>query len=257
MRTWVLGLAVLYQRRFDAIAREMFRGSSDVCYLLLDCDLRIRAASRAYECVTLRDHGELPGQLLFDAFPDNPDDPQASGTSHLGASLETAMRSGHAHNMRIQRYDIRDPAAPDEFLPRVWSPTNSPLLDHGELVGVVHCVEEISDSQRMFGELARAVDQSEAWTPAELLHTFAGISAVEKSRHREHQQALVAEIEQLGRAIESRDMIGQAKGMLMERFDIAAPAAFKLLSKISQDTNTRVEQIARKLVALGRSPLSS
>lgn len=235
----------------------MIGGSPGVCFLLLDRDLRIRAASRAYERVTLRERGELPGQFLFDAFPDNPDDPQATGTSNLAASLETAMRGGHTHNMRIQRYDIRDPAAPEEFLPRVWSPINSPLLDHGELVGAVHCVEEISTSKQLLEQLAQAVYHRESWSAAELLHTFAGISAVEDSRHRELHQALTAENEQLRRAVESRDTIGQAKGILMERFDLDAAGAFRLLSKISQNTNTRVEQIALKLVALDHPPRAS
>ena len=235
----------------------MVRGSSGVCFLLLDCDLRIRAASSAYEQVALREHGELPGQFLFDAFPDNPNDPHASGASNLAASLETVMRSGHTHNMRIQRYDIRDPATPEKFLPKVWSPTNSPLLDHGELVGVVHCVEELSESRQVLAAMARAVDEGDSWTSAELLHTFAGISSVENCRHLERQQALVVENQQLWRAIETRDTIGQAKGMLMERFDMDADAAFKLLAKLSQDTNTRVEQIAHKLVALDHPPRSS
>lgn len=235
----------------------MARGSPDVCFLLLDRDLRIRAASRAYEHVTLRDHGELPGQFLFDAFPDNPDDPQADGTSNLGASLELAMRSGNTDNMGILRYDIPDPLAPENFLPKVWSPTNSPLLDHGELVGVVHRAREISDSGQALAEMARAVDECDAWTPAELIHTFAGIRAAETARHVEREQKLLAEIEHLRRAIESRDTIGQAKGILMERFDINAAAAFKLLAKVSQDTNTRVEQIATKLVALEQPPRSS
>lgn len=232
----------------------MVRGSPGVCFLLLDCDLRIQAASRAYEHVTLREHGELPGQFLFDAFPDNPDDPQASGTSKLGASLETAMRSGRTHKMRIQRYDIRDPLAPENFLPKVWSPANSALLDHGELVGVVHRVEEVSDSNRVLAEIAGAVDEVDSWSCAELIHTFAGVCATENSRHRERQQELVAEIAQLRCAIESRDTIGQAKGMLMERFGVNAAAAFELLAKVSQDTNTRVEQLARKLVALDHPP---
>ncbi|BCO68358.1 hypothetical protein MINTM007_29690 [Mycobacterium intracellulare] len=100
------------QGQFDAIAREMVQGVSGVCCVLLDRDLRIRAASRAYERVALREHGELSGQYLFDAFPDNPKDPQATGTSNLASSLEIAMRAGHTHKMRLQRYDIPDPAGP-------------------------------------------------------------------------------------------------------------------------------------------------
>lgn len=39
-------------------------------------------------------------------------------------------------------------------------------------------------------------------------------------------------------ALASRDIIGQAKGMLMERFDIDAVAAFDLLARLSQQTNS-------------------
>jgi hypothetical protein len=232
----------------------MVRESSGVAFLLLDRGLRIRAASRAYERVTLREHGELTGQFLFDAFPDNPNDPQADGTSNLAASLETSMRGGHTDNMRIQRYDIRDPADPEKFLPKVWSPSNSPLLDHDELMGVVHCVEEISDSSQLLAEMERAVAEGDPWTCNELLHTFAAISTVENTRHFERQQALVAETEQLWRAIETRDTIGQAKGMLMERFDIDAAGAFELLVRLSQNTNTRVEQIAHMLIETYHPP---
>jgi AmiR/NasT family two-component response regulator len=61
---------------------------------------------------------------------------------------------------------------------------------------------------------------------------------------------MARENEQLRRAVESRDIIGQAKGMLMERFDIDAPAAFGLLVKLSQDSNTRLAHVAQKLVEL-------
>lgn len=50
-------------------------------------------------------------------------------------------------------------------------------------------------------------------------------------------------------ALLSRDIIGQAKGMLMERFDVDAGAAFGLLTQVSQDTNTPVAHIAQKVIA--------
>ncbi|OBB92417.1 histidine kinase [Mycobacterium sp. 852002-30065_SCH5024008] len=245
------------QRRFDVIAREMDRSSSGGSFLLLDCDLRIRAASVAYEQVTLRGHGELPGQLLFEAFPDNPNDPQANGTANLAASLETVMRTRHTHDMRIQRYDVPDPDASGHFVPKVWSPTNTPLVDHGELVGVAHRVEEVSESKQLLAAMVRAADQGGAWTPAGVLHTLEAINAVESARLDERLQALLAENKQLRRAIETRDTIGQAKGMLMERFDIDAAGAFELLVKLSQNTNARLEQIALKLVEIDHPPLSS
>ncbi|ASL15591.1 ANTAR domain-containing protein [Mycobacterium intracellulare] len=245
------------QGQFDAIAREMVQGVSGVCCVLLDRDLRIRAASRAYEQATLREHNELPGKYLFEAFPDNPKDPQSDGTSKLASSLEVAMSSGHTHKMRLQRYDIPDPAAPEEFLPKVWSPVNSSLLDHGELVGVVHCVKEVSESRQLLAEVARDVEHGDAWDPAELLHTFEAVSAVEAGLHAQRQESLALENKQLMRAIETRDVIGQAKGVLMERFNIDAGGAFGLLTRLSQQTNTRVEQIARTLVETKRPPRSA
>ncbi|MDT5222425.1 MAG: hypothetical protein QOF15_4530, partial [Mycobacterium sp.] len=50
-------------------------------------------------------------------------------------------------------------------------------------------------------------------------------------------------------ALASRDTIGQAKGMIMERFNVDAIRAFELLTKISQDSNTRVADIAAELVS--------
>lgn len=44
--------------------------------------------------------------------------------------------------------------------------------------------------------------------------------------------------EQLRRALNSRDDIGQAKGILMERFSITADGAFALLRQLSQESNT-------------------
>jgi transcriptional regulator with GAF, ATPase, and Fis domain len=49
-------------------------------------------------------------------------------------------------------------------------------------------------------------------------------------------------------ALASRDIIGQAKGMVMERFTIDAEQAFELLKRLSQSSNTPVVTIARQLV---------
>ncbi|AQT82973.1 hypothetical protein B1R94_20650 [Mycolicibacterium litorale] len=54
--------------------------------------------------------------------------------------------------------------------------------------------------------------------------------------------------QQFRSALASRDLIGQAKGMLMERFDIDAVAAFDLLRKLSQESNTRLVDIAERLL---------
>jgi transcriptional regulator with GAF, ATPase, and Fis domain len=53
-------------------------------------------------------------------------------------------------------------------------------------------------------------------------------------------------------ALASRDVIGQAKGMLIERFDIDAVAAFDLLARLSQESNVKLVDIAERLIAQRR-----
>jgi hypothetical protein len=51
----------------------------------------------------------------------------------------------------------------------------------------------------------------------------------------------------LQRAVDSRDLIGRAKGILMERFGVGDEAAFQMLVKSSQDTNMKVTGVAQWL----------
>jgi GAF domain-containing protein len=54
--------------------------------------------------------------------------------------------------------------------------------------------------------------------------------------------------EQFKRALASRDTIGQAKGMIMERYGVDAVQAFEVLRKLSQDSNVPLVQVATELV---------
>jgi hypothetical protein len=60
-----------------------------------------------------------------------------------------------------------------------------------------------------------------------------------------------AELERahLRRALESRDVIGQAKGILMHRRGLTADEAFDLLRRTSQDLNVKLAELARTLAA--------
>ena len=56
-----------------------------------------------------------------------------------------------------------------------------------------------------------------------------------------------AQAQHLKRAVDSRDLIGRAKGVLMERFTTDADGAFQMLVRSSQDTNMRLVEVARWL----------
>lgn len=49
----------------------------------------------------------------------------------------------------------------------------------------------------------------------------------------------------------SRDIIGQAKGMLMERFEVDSVQAFEMLSRLSQDNNRPLHLLAADIVEAG------
>jgi AmiR/NasT family two-component response regulator len=58
----------------------------------------------------------------------------------------------------------------------------------------------------------------------------------------------------LHRALSSRDVIGQAKGILMERQRIGAGEAFDTHRRASQRLNIRLEEIATRLAESGELP---
>jgi GAF domain-containing protein len=54
--------------------------------------------------------------------------------------------------------------------------------------------------------------------------------------------------EQLESALSTRDRIGQAKGIIMERYGVDDVQAFDMLRRLSQDTNTRLIEIAQRVI---------
>lgn len=61
----------------------------------------------------------------------------------------------------------------------------------------------------------------------------------------EHYFATVQDFEQ---ALERRLVLGQAQGILMERLGLTPERAFAYLSRASQQTNTKIEQVAAELI---------
>lgn len=58
----------------------------------------------------------------------------------------------------------------------------------------------------------------------------------------------------LWRAIDARHMIGQAQGMLMERFKLSPEKSFAVLRRYSQQHNIKLHEVAGTLIRTGRLP---
>jgi len=80
----------------------------------------------------------------------------------------------------------------------------------------------------------------------EIGQIFAGHAAVALAG-AEHE-------EQLRAGMNSRDLIGQAKGILMERFRLTAQQAFDVLSRVSQELNRKLVDVAAELTETGALP---
>ncbi|HRH95050.1 MAG TPA: PAS domain S-box protein [Prosthecobacter sp.] len=137
-------------------------------YLVLTPGFKIVAASDAYLAATMTTREGIIGRGLFEVFPDNPDEPGATGESNLRASLNRVLEKGTPDTMAIQKYDVRRPDG--VFEERYWSPINSPVIgaDH-QVQYIVHRVEEVTEFVRsksqhagMSADLSARMEQMEA-----------------------------------------------------------------------------------------------
>ncbi len=119
--------------------------------LILDAHFQIVAVTDSYLRATLTKRENILGKNIFEVFPDNPDDPAATGTRNLRASLEHVLRFRETHTMAVQKYDIRRPLEQGgEFEERYWSPVNSPIQGaNGEVTLINHHVEDVTEFVRL------------------------------------------------------------------------------------------------------------
>ena len=134
----------------DPDFRALFEGAPGLL-LALDPDLKIVAVSDTYLAATMTQREDIVGRGLFDVFPDNPDDPEATGVSNLSASLDRVRRNKVPDTMAVQQYDIRRPEEEGGgFEERFWSPVNTPVLDERrQLIYIIHRVEDVTDFVRL------------------------------------------------------------------------------------------------------------
>jgi AmiR/NasT family two-component response regulator len=72
--------------------------------------------------------------------------------------------------------------------------------------------------------------------------------------HLSVAMAAEKQIDQLGLALHNRTIIGQAQGVLMERYDMTADQAFDYLRRISSNSNRMVAAVAVEISETRRIP---
>ncbi len=155
-------------------------------YLILSPTLSIVAVSDAYLKATMTKRTDIVGLSLFEVFPDNPDDPAATGTANLRASLNRVLQTKEPDTMAVQKYDIQRPAAEGGgFEERFWSPLNTPVLGKDrELLYIIHKVEDVTDFVKL---KSKGTEQSKI--TEELLHRASQMENEILQRAQELQDA--------------------------------------------------------------------
>jgi GAF domain-containing protein len=175
-------------------------------------------------------------------------------TGPLATELdETQYDRGHGPCLHAARTgeltEIVDTRADDR-----WPDYTPRAVEHGNLSSL--SVPLAIDQQQVTGALniyARRPDAFDESSRA-VATRFAPYAAVAAGNLYAYQSARdMADNLQL--ALESRSVIDQAKGILMERYKLTADRAFQLLARVSMDSNRKVRDIADHLVATGELPL--
>ncbi|MFJ8537890.1 PP2C family protein-serine/threonine phosphatase [Streptomyces sp. NPDC093591] len=119
---------------------------------LLTPELVYADANEDFQRLSGRTRAQLVGRYIFDVFPDNPNDPAATGMRDVQASMLRVVATGERDTMALQRYDVEDPVRPGHWEERYWSPVNAPVFGpDGRVALIVHRVEEVTELIRLRG----------------------------------------------------------------------------------------------------------
>jgi hypothetical protein len=175
-----------------AIEQSGWFRSATSSYLVLDGQLRIRAANPANYRVTGTLQSDLLGEEVFDAFPANPESPE-SAIDRATHSFDLVLRQGVRHAMGIYRHDLADPNTVGKFRTRLWTAVNHPIKEGPRTIALLHQVDNVTHAL-LPKDVAAPSPAEELHETAKLLHrSFPMMSLDEVLGVVAHSQAVVVE----------------------------------------------------------------
>ena len=192
---------------------------------------------------TMTTRDAILGRALFDVFPDNPEDPSASGVRNPSASLARVRERGAADAMAVQNYDIRRPVSQGGgFEERCWSPVSSPIFDGaGGLAYILHHVVDVTQLRELNErlQLESRLRASEGRWRSLVESAVDGIAAIDRLGRIEGFNPAAERLFGYG----ERDVVGQNVSILMP-----APYHDEHDSYLARYQATRVP----KIIGIGR-----
>ncbi|GAA1468983.1 PAS domain-containing protein [Microbacterium thalassium] len=112
-------------------------------YVVVDPAGVIVAATDSFLAATGATRERVLGIDITVAFPDNPDDPDANGTTVLRNAINGVVSSGEDAEIPPQRYDMEQPDG--SFDTRYWKPTFLPVFAaDGSVEFVLHGAVDVT-----------------------------------------------------------------------------------------------------------------
>jgi GAF domain-containing protein len=146
--------------------------------------------------------------------------------------VRSAARSERTCEIRDTRTDPRWPA---------WGSRAAQAGVRSVLSVQLTGPNQVPAAMNLYSREVDAFDQ-EAVATAQIFATHAG-NAI----------ASIKQADQLRTALESRHTIGVAQGMLMHRFGLSEDRSFRFLTRLSQDSNTKLRDVAASVIKEGTS----
>ncbi len=124
--------------------REVFRTTPGAMALLTPEGV-ILDVNDGYVEASGRSREQLLGRNLFDAFPENPDDPGMLGPSQLRDSFEVVVATGERDVIMPVRYDVEDPGRPGRVRGTLLGRHQHPVArPDGRCVMITHKADEVT-----------------------------------------------------------------------------------------------------------------
>lgn len=164
--------------------------------------------------------------------------PQVERADHLqyelreGPCVDAAVDQRSAHSNSL----ANDPRWP------TWGPAAAELGFHSIISAEVHGRGQRIGALNLYGGAAATFNADDV----DAARMFAGHGAIALANARSEETLL--------QALETRTLIGQAQGILMERFDLEPDHAFGVLRRYSQESNRRINEIVAEIVSTRQLP---
>ena len=144
---------------------------------------------------------------------------------------------------------------PDTRTEDRWPDYTPRAVEHGNLSSLsiplaIDPDEQVTGALNVYARRPDAFDEASR-SVASRFAPYAAVAAGNLHAYRSARELA----DNLQAALESRAVIDQAKGILMERHKLTPDQAFQLLARASMATNRKVRDVADRLVRTGELPL--